>query len=143
MFHLTDVVGNHTSTGDPPGFVNHTLSSRGFVVKPNATSSATSCPTFSPPSSTTTAKSSGGLSSAESAGIGVSAGFVSGVLVGAVGFFLWRRPRPRQTPDTVEEKPAVGMPQGGGVSQVQYVPVHELAGTQRTHEVSGETPIRL
>ncbi|KAF7512146.1 hypothetical protein GJ744_002308 [Endocarpon pusillum] len=57
-FGLLDVSGTHTSTGNPPGFVDHTLSSRGFVIKSNRTASTSTSISVSSASEPSTTKSS-------------------------------------------------------------------------------------
>jgi hypothetical protein len=143
MFHLIDVNGNHTSTGNPPGFVDHTLSSRGFVVKSNVTkSSTTSSSTTSSPTSCSsqTAKSecSNSLSGGAKAGIAVSAAVAFCAIAALIGVLLWKRQSPANMPDAVAETPIMGMK----VNPIQQTALHELPAVQRQYELSNKTSQR-
>ncbi|KAI9770197.1 MAG: hypothetical protein M1839_003263 [Geoglossum umbratile] len=108
VLRLTDPTGR-SSTGNPTGFVDNVLSSRGFVIKSNITShSSTSTTASTPLASTSPAPSvlpmstiasaaaasapGSGLNTAAKAGIGTGVGVVGvAALIAAWAFFLQRR----------------------------------------------------
>ncbi|KAL0941208.1 uncharacterized protein CTRU02_203971 [Colletotrichum truncatum] len=95
---IIDPTGNHTKTGEPEGFINNELQSRGFIIRTNETTTATgatSSATSSATPTTTGSASSGGS-------IGLSGGAVAGIAIGCVAagalimlaiWFIWLRKR--------------------------------------------------
>lgn len=96
-FRLSDPSGKLTSTGNPPGFIDNTLTSRGFVIKPNVTASpspsalvsafstlstSSSSPTSSVPSTSTTTKTAASASTTSTLHSGPSRPIVAGLAAG-------------------------------------------------------------
>ncbi|GKT56819.1 hypothetical protein ColTof4_08641 [Colletotrichum tofieldiae] len=149
---IIDPTGNYTKTGDPEGFIDNELQSRGFVIRANATASAV--PTAVP---------SAVLSGAPS---GVSTGAVAGIAVGCVAagalamlgvwllFFRKRRPASNPTEDHTRHHPtptlhpvmrhetrqdsAYASPNSSGDHMFIVPPAH---GSSLSHQVSNISPV--
>lgn len=91
-FLLRDPSGKLTSTGNPPGFIDSTLSSRGFVIKPNVTASP------SPASASTTSTLHSGPSRSLVAGLAAGLSSVSVLALIAFLFLYFRRRLAKNVP---------------------------------------------
>ncbi|KAI9777634.1 MAG: hypothetical protein M1839_008688 [Geoglossum umbratile] len=152
-FQLKDPTGQ-TSTGNPPGFIDDLLTSRGFVIKSNITSSSSSTagssPTSSAPSTSTTASivanstPASGLSTAAKAGIGTGIGVGVVALVVALIFFLQRqrdlRLRRELQQQSQTEEANVADVVDGNQKQPYREPV-ELNTLPQCGELSGSSPL--
>ncbi|KAK1983537.1 hypothetical protein LZ30DRAFT_477835 [Colletotrichum cereale] len=143
---LIDPTGNYTKTGDPVGFIDNELQSRGFVIRANATESAV--PSVAVPGS------SGGA--VAMAGIGVGSAAAGALVVLGVWFFCLRKRRPESgtAEDQTRHHPtptlhpvmrhetrqdsAYASPNSSGDHMFIVPPAH---GSNLSHQVSNVSPV--
>ena len=153
---ISDPTGQLVSTGNPPGFINSTLTSRGFVINANnitvsctASSTATSTSISTSTSTQTPSSSCPGLTTGDKTGIGVGVG-VGVPLVFAIllNTFLRRRHTRQQNAPIREESKLTDHPRdpvvAGWTGPTQHTAsmerneFSELPTLQPPMELSGE-----
>ncbi|KAK2013726.1 hypothetical protein LZ32DRAFT_657809 [Colletotrichum eremochloae] len=147
---LIDPTGNLTKTGDPVGFIDNELQSRGFVIRKNVTESAV-------PTAVPSVVASGRSDAAVAmAGIAVGSAAAGALVVLGVWFFCLRKRRPTSSPseDDTRHHPtptlhpvmrhetrqdsAYASPNSSGDRMFIVPPVD---GSSLSHQVSNVSPI--
>ncbi|KAK1999980.1 hypothetical protein LX36DRAFT_450433 [Colletotrichum falcatum] len=147
---LIDPTGNYTKTGDPEGFIENELQSRGFVIRANATESAV-------PEVVESGRSDG---AAAMAGVAVGSAAAGALMVLGVWFFCLRKRRPvsGQTEDDAQHHPtptlhpvmrqetrqdsAYASPHSSGDHIFIVPPTHGSSLSQQVSNVSPISPVR-
>ncbi|KAJ9663790.1 hypothetical protein H2201_005511 [Coniosporium apollinis] len=141
-FQLHDPTGEATSTDNPKGFINHTLTSRGFVIKSNLTSPSASPTVSASPRPTSTSTPGLGMEDKISISIGVVGGVA--VIAALLWYFRFRRRRALSHNDRItdDKNHAVGPNMDYAEMDSAETGLYEAANSQQQYtgnELDGST----